>query len=767
MNQKIKQSTLLLMTLLLMCMSLLTVVGTDNFDDYPQPFILDGIMDDVVLVIGEDAAGEDYLAGLNILSALYADNVGLTLPEESAEAATVSEGIKIERSGNKFNYGDDIYDVHSEAYDADDVADILATGTFNDKKGDKTQTSKYTQNLQFTDGVGTLVFAQPSGMDANTYLKLQKNEWLYTYTLSFEKPISYSTHDVSADLKGNNIVIQGRNYTITEATDKSGALEKLTLARSDAVVWLTEDQPYVVGANTITLIDVDGSGTSCFIQVDSSASWVKEDKTSTVGGLTLSVLDAVALNKKSKDLDRCKITLESLQIELKSGGYASVNDENMKGSSVIFLGSAGSWEGIEIKYRIGKALTGVNSDDVYLVAGDAWTDPLFGKWKLTYDGITADYEELYFEAHNDDATFRFVNNDGKEVTIPYLYDKTNGKFMLGTSTKRPLLLPGEEYDANPEGVMLFYTTSRGEVHILEITDLSCDVGGKNRITVKDRTYNTLVAQDKEISSCNGELQTISLRSLGSIQVEVSPSSIVYADVENYGNGQPKSYYGGSVTFSAGSVSFKEKAGSEQALSTIKFNLKWNAGDKEILLDTVTDDGNSISWVKSTPSDSSTKWWVTDKGTLLEYDADDKQWLRLFAPQKDAYADVFLTPLRATITPGSDTVIQVEKKEITAVSDSDALTMDKHMLVVGGPCANSVAAEILGNPENCEEGFTAGQATLEFFSRNGKTILLVAGYTSDDTLAAAYGLSQYKNLGLSGNAVTLQVNGIDDVSVVSS
>ena len=62
------------------------------------------------------------------------------------------------------------------------------------------------------------------------------------------------------------------------------------------------------------------------------------------------------------------------------------------------------------------------------------------------------------------------------------------------------------------------------------------------------------------------------------------------------------------------------------------------------------------------------------------------------------------------------------------------------IVVGGPCANTVAAELLGNPANCAEGFEDGKAKVKWF--DAQNALLVAGYSADDTVGASRVVADY-------------------------
>ncbi|MCB9359453.1 hypothetical protein H6503_05970 [Candidatus Woesearchaeota archaeon] len=70
--------------------------------------------------------------------------------------------------------------------------------------------------------------------------------------------------------------------------------------------------------------------------------------------------------------------------------------------------------------------------------------------------------------------------------------------------------------------------------------------------------------------------------------------------------------------------------------------------------------------------------------------------------------------------------------------------DMNLIVVGGPCVNWVAAHFHGDPENCAEQYTPGRGYIELF-RNGKGIVMVvAGYSAEDTHHAANILANYED-----------------------
>ena len=111
----------------------------------------------------------------------------------------------------------------------------------------------------------------------------------------------------------------------------------------------------------------------------------------------------------------------------------------------------------------------------------------------------------------------------------------------------------------------------------------------------------------------------------------------------------------------------------------------------------------------------------------------------------------------TITP-----IQVGTAKLASeVHDITA----QNMIVVGGPCANSVAAELMGtSPETCADGFTEGKAMIKLYEQGSKVAMLVAGYSALDTRRASRVLANYDQYALSGTEVEVSGTTLTDISV---
>ena len=87
--------------------------------------------------------------------------------------------------------------------------------------------------------------------------------------------------------------------------------------------------------------------------------------------------------------------------------------------------------------------------------------------------------------------------------------------------------------------------------------------------------------------------------------------------------------------------------------------------------------------------------------------------------------------------------------------------EKNTILVGGPCANSATAKIMGYPKDCTEGFELGASTIRLYNHNnGNYALLVAGRTAMDTRRATNVISDYSNPNYNIRGTEIVVKGAD-------
>jgi hypothetical protein len=133
------------------------------------------------------------------------------------------------------------------------------------------------------------------------------------------------------------------------------------------------------------------------------------------------------------------------------------------------------------------------------------------------------------------------------------------------------------------------------------------------------------------------------------------------------------------------------------------------------------------------------------GTLITVDKSDsdQSTATISYPDDQVYAQVYISEAAATVSTGDGSGVNV-----VPMYDDESFG-NKNLIVVGGSCINSVAAELLGGalcgPDfTAATGIGAGEYMIETFSRTGgKIATLVAGYNAADTTNGAKSLVNNK------------------------
>lgn len=158
---------------------------------------------------------------------------------------------------------------------------------------------------------------------------------------------------------------------------------------------------------------------------------------------------------------------------------------------------------------------------------------------------------------------------------------------------------------------------------------------------------------------------------------------------------------------------------------------------------VFSDGSTISGL-NLASNTNKAQTMDIFGTFIERDTTNNNVITVQVPSQQMFADVLVTSGSATVTPGSSGSGSVKSLGSVMYKDSEASSIsNSNLIVVGGSCINTVAAELLGSSSplcgaNFEQatGVGANSFLIQTFSRSGgKVATLVAGYNADDTTNA--------------------------------
>ena len=143
--------------------------------------------------------------------------------------------------------------------------------------------------------------------------------------------------------------------------------------------------------------------------------------------------------------------------------------------------------------------------------------------------------------------------------------------------------------------------------------------------------------------------------------------------------------------------------------------------------------------------------------------------------KDNNADVLVIVGKAAkaedVLGAIDIVVMLQNKignkklDIARLDNEVETLSSQNTIIVGGPCANSAAAKLMGYPKNCLEGFEIGKGIIRLYQfENGKIAMLVAGTVALDTRRATYVLANYPDYNLNGTNMLISGVNLNDVTV---
>ena len=153
-----------------------------------------------------------------------------------------------------------------------------------------------------------------------------------------------------------------------------------------------------------------------------------------------------------------------------------------------------------------------------------------------------------------------------------------------------------------------------------------------------------------------------------------------------------------------------------------------------------------------------KWtYTTPSGSPQE--------LTLDVPEEQRLPQVFITSGATASAKTGGNLVAVEGVVGASKLDSEVASVSaQNLIVVGGPCVNTVAAELLGNPADCTEGFRPGVSRVKLFTHaNGNVAMLVAGFSGQDTRNAG-GFLATRLAEMTGDEVELEGTTSSDLTV---
>jgi len=447
-------------------------------------------------------------------------------------------------------------------------------------------------------------------------------------------------------------------------------------------------------------------------------------------------------------------------------------------------------------------------DDFYVPAGGKLSENpelsepevLFtSQWDIEYAGLTdVETEEIRVTTSGSSRyDLEFIDGDGEKVNLPLAKAVASQQLHYGDSDKALINLENQSIFKSDYIILTDSTENRGERGTYALQYKGADkVTADSKVlkfknlgdgTTIEQSYSQPSSLATETGDVGGELATLKLGG-GDYKI-YNASSIksndfqIVIDLDGDGSIGPDNH----------TVNVTTRYGMEIGIQ--------NRTDNGILLSFMTPDNTNennakdsvetlqaTTWAMNLTADTNTKvslaqavagevarsdprlslispedednvdYGYTAYGTYIKWEnpASSPDILTIEYPKEQREALVFITAKGATIgsvSTTSGTAVVVNRIEVGATKLASEVPDIKavNAILVGGPCANAAAAEIMDNPADCTAGFEAGKGLIKLFENDGNVAMLVAGYSASDTRAAAKVVSNHGDYALEGTA----------------
>ncbi|UCC91865.1 MAG: S-layer protein, partial [Candidatus Aenigmatarchaeota archaeon] len=402
-------------------------------------------------------------------------------------------------------------------------------------------------------------------------------------------------------------------------------------------------------------------------------------------------------------------------------------------------------------------------DDSYLIDGGEFVDPLFGSFKFALSGLTPGFTDdsrdmvKIAKSGTEKVKLTFTNDDATEYKMDVMYYDSGWKLGDGTRTlyvDEPNV--SDTTDANwIEKNYYFVIDSGKKSYIMKYTGYDDD---DKVLSFKDMGNS----EEYEMTYTGAGIAT-GILIIGAAQFDVSyntTSRDVAVDLDDDGNIESgdksvlKTSGDGQIDLSEpGNLTFTEVklyaiGDYEPTAAALKFVVNYDAGLDEV--STVSMPGGLLG---GQVESEKLYHYLSYYGSYIIHDSDADSATVYYPGNRPAYANVAIgsAPVISTTAGAAggtyNAAIPVTNPVAKFASEVSAdTTLDKNIILVGGPCANAIVKTLLNDAWNTTDSCdywlnthdtlkTSGNGmvkVVEDVFGSGKKALIVAGTTAADT-----------------------------------
>jgi hypothetical protein len=722
-------------------------VGAVTLGDFVQ--VTGNTMTSPYIVIGDNAAAADTLAGADIAVALAGQATETVSVSGAVATMAVSDGAAVQTKSDKL-YFEQLLNLTAAKLTYKELPVLLNTETFKQDDGDTVEVAQriYTHEQAVKFNKADTDWETPV---LNVYL--EKNKPLYTYQIRFSPALD------TGELEDQTINLLGTEFVFGEASNQGG--EKLTLFESSQTKTVAAGESITVTAGgedfVITVIGIsEGASAS-----DNTATIDINGESSSYGAGD--DIEEGELSAHVKAINAFKFPVESGSVELFVGSQSMVLEEGeevtlggdeVDGTLVDITNTTTKIRQVEVIYSI--------QDKDYLEVGDSFADPVFGAFEFAFGGIypavdAASKDYIQIDTSDEEVSFTFTNADDITYESVLLYatgagviETHDGDYVVNFMNNETLT----------EGEYVVVTDGAEYTYILQYTDISGSTG-EEVITLEDVSSGSeysvtaddlgetigIGSIDVEVTGfIAGSTETVALNSTGSAAGDL-------ADIWTK-NGAKLSFAINNSAVTAGGFDGTFWEGLNLTESDFETEPDLTEDVIDILIPagvtatvggiSVADSSFAVGDGMVADDDGDYEYGLSEAGTyfVLDDTDDDDEVIKIYTPDEPTpvYVAFGTSPSFAggegadagTVEQAVQIKNSISKMESEVTADA---SLSRDLVLLGGPCANGLVAEILemsaSNPE-CATEFTALYPTegvitvVEDAFSSGQKALVVAG-----------------------------------------
>ena len=799
-------------------------LGVSAFDlsDYPKPFVTDGGFDGLI-VVGEKAASADVIGAIDIAASLQAEAIDVTTEPVLASISEPETSFSIGDRSDLLELNEPIGQVRETITEFD--MEFLKSGKISTNKGSsdfnqylrfENSGLKVVYGENEDDDVGEYVYVGDGELVFEYELEFEEG---------IESDIDNSNQ--LEDFEDEILNILGDSYTIVESSI-SGTTASMTLMRGDISDTLTEGETKTYTINEkeyeVTLsIVTDTSNPKALFTINGERTSAMEDgDTDKIGDIEIGVREV--LNQEAGENtggDLVEFYLGANKIEFTDRDYTNdgfdtsgveINDENIEDARVMITGDE-SGDVFTLNSIVYRLYADSPKGDVYVSEGHGVAEELDEpegmlntNFNIRFAGLDeVDYTNIKFDAKGDEAyKLEFINKKNVKYNIPFV-DNSNDEglgFKFGDEEDDLHFIEPNNgggfgnisnYDITDDDYFIVTDDNdeTGVTHVLRyesIDDSEQTIDFRDADGVKTGNYNgnesvagdatgQLVLGGKTFDfgvykNGNDYKLAFDLDNSGNIDGGEANIVVLGGGILDLGNTETLSGdFDITLTTLASefdeqgigdevvTIEIEEKTGNEIDLNVASgqtiLNGTENGAAYTHTLDVVNENGNNDVKLFRT------RYGIAGRVTGDTADADE---LVLSYPSSQVGAEVLVESVSAEI---EDVVVSEIVNPIgigLAVLDKDVKIDQDNMIVLGGPCVNTISAELMNNPALCTEGFEEGRSVIKLFDTGNNYAMMVAGATAQDTTAASYVLADFRSYTLEGTEIEVTATGLTDISI---